>query len=67
MRGYDLGQDHAHCEGGLEHHEIDYMMDRRECNDAGSKVNESNRDPFELRRMGVRMVVERGVGNITSR
>ena len=27
------------------------MMDRRECNDAGSKVNESNQDPFDLSRM----------------
>ena len=37
---YGLAQDHAHCEGGLEDHEIDYIMDRRECNDAWSKVNE---------------------------
>ena len=55
MRGYDLSQDHAHCEREYENHEIDDMMDRRECNDAGSKVNVSNRVPLEQRRMRVEM------------
>ena len=57
---------HTHCEGGLEDLEIDYMMDRQECNDAGSKVNESNRDPFAQRRMLVRILVERSDENAWS-
>ena len=46
MRGYGLAQDHAHCEGGSEFRGIDNMKDRRGCNDAGSIVIESNRDPY---------------------
>ena len=50
MRVCALSQDHAYGEGGGgEDHEIDYMMDRRGCNDAGSKVNESNRGPCAMR------------------
>ena len=34
------------------------MMDRRECNYAGTKENESNRDPCQQRRVGVKILVE---------
>ena len=52
VRDYGLAQVHAHCEG-VKDHENDYMMDPLRCNDAGSKVNESNRVPLEQRRLRV--------------
>ena len=45
VQGDGLAEDHAHCEGGSEFRGIDYMKDRRGCNDAGSILIESNRDP----------------------
>ena len=44
-----LSEDHAHGERGEEDQEIDYLMDRRGCNDAGSKLNESNQGPSATR------------------
>ena len=41
---YDLPQDHPHDQGGVHVKEIGYMMGPRGCNDAGYKLNESNRD-----------------------
>ena len=67
VRGSDLAQVHPHCEGGVEDHETDDMMECQGCNDVGSKENESNQGPFEERKLRVRMLVEMRVENIQSR
>ena len=59
VRGYDLAQDHAHCEAGLEDHEVDYMMDRRvqwgrvqsEWIESGSICSEEIRDVVLIRKV----------------
>ena len=53
MRDYAISQVHPHCEQRGEDDENIYIMDRRRCNDAGSKVYESNPVPIEQRRMRV--------------